>query len=42
MYGRRHHCDLRKKNETILILISSKRYFNQYLTLVFLNFKEAM
>ena len=31
-----------RKNEAILILISSKRYFNQYLTKVFLNFKEAL
>ena len=31
-----------RKNEAILILISSKRYCNQYLTKVFLNFKEAL
>ena len=31
-----------RKNETILIFIRSKRYFNQYLTQVFLNFKEAL
>ena len=35
-----------RKNETILILISLKRYFshpeNQYLTKVLLNFKEAL
>ena len=31
-----------EKEETILILISSNRYFIQYLTYVFLNFKEAL
>ena len=35
-----------RKSETILILISFKSYFshpeNQYLTKVFLNFKEAL
>ena len=42
--GQRYHCNL-QKNESILILISLKRYFshpeNKYLTEVFLNFKEA-
>ena len=35
-----------RKRETILILISSKRYFshpeNQYSTWVFINFKEPL
>ena len=34
-----------QKNETILLLISMKRYFShleKYLTLVFLIFKEAL
>ena len=44
-YVQRYHCDV-QKNETILILISSKLYIlhhkNQYLTSIVLNFKEAL